>query len=65
MQLHPRTLKVQEAGAKIGLEILRVAEEYDLTMAELLHCVLGCTQHYAVQILRAERHPESPGQKSD
>lgn len=65
MQLHPRTLKVQEASAKMGLAICKVAEEYGLTYVELMQCILAAGQMNTKFALRDERHPESPETPGD
>lgn len=65
MQLHPRTLKVQEAGAEIGLAVVKLAEKHDLTAIEVMKCLLQCAQSWNTMSLREERHPENPDHKAD
>ena len=65
MKLHPRTLPVQGAEASIGLALIDMQREHDLTDVEMLRALLSCIQHISTHLLRAERHPGDPDRKAD
>lgn len=65
IEIHPRTMKVGEAKAEIGLMIARFLEKKDLTFAEINGILLEIAQGYNKLAIRHERHPGDPEKKGD
>jgi hypothetical protein len=65
LRLHPRTMPVQSAEAKIHMSLWKQQEEYDLTDIELLRILIAAQQSVTRYMLRAERHPDDPDRKAD
>lgn len=65
MKLHPRTMPVERARAEIGLALIRMQEEHDLTNIEMLQAIGLVQSQILTYMLRAERHPGDPETKAD
>jgi hypothetical protein len=65
LRLHPRTMPVQKAEAKLEQLLLEFQDEYDLTDIEMLRILIGRQMTITKYMLRAERHPEDPERKAD
>lgn len=65
MKINPRMLKVNAAHRKLGLTIIEMIEEYDLTLIELQSILISELAGYNKQLLRCERHPDEPDKGAD
>lgn len=65
LRLHPRTLPVQGAEARIKLALLELQQEHDLTDVEMLQILHLAQLSILKYMLRAERHPDDPDRKAD
>ncbi len=62
---HDRTQQVAEASAEIGVELNRLQREHGLTTTEMLQAVGSWQMSCLKYMLRAERHPDDPGEPAD
>lgn len=65
MRLHPRTIKVQAARARLFALTLDFQDEHELTDTEMLALIIYLAERAQVRLLRAERHPDDPSKKAD
>jgi hypothetical protein len=64
-QEHDRTQSVAEASAEIGVTLNRLQREHGLTTTEMLQAVGSWQMTCLKYMLRAERHPDNPGEPAD
>jgi len=62
---HDRAQSVAEASAEIGVTLNRLQREHGLTTAEMLQAVGSWQMTCLKCMLRAERHPDNPGEPAD
>jgi hypothetical protein len=62
---HPRTLMVKQAGRELSDCVLRLLQQYDLTYTEILQLLNEEQARLLKSALRAERHPQDPGEPAD
>jgi hypothetical protein len=62
---HDRAQQVAEASAEIGVELNRMQREHGLTTTEMLQAVGSWQMSCLKYMLRAERHPDNPGEPAD
>lgn len=65
MKLHARTMHVSRARNEIGLALIRLQQEHDLTDIEMLQAINEAQASILKYMLRAERHPTDPEAKGD
>ena len=61
--LHPRTLEVQRAEAKMGLALIKIAVKFELTFAETVGVLSRLIETQVRYMIREERHGDqkTPG----
>jgi hypothetical protein len=62
---HDRSQSVAEASAEIGVTLNRLQREHGLTTTEMLQAVGSWQMSCLKYMLRAERHPDEPGEPAD
>jgi hypothetical protein len=62
---HGRSQSVAEASAEVGVTLNRLQREHGLTTAEMLQAVTSWQMTCLKYMLRAERHPDDPGEPAD
>ena len=62
-RLHPRTLEVQRAEAKMGLALIKIAVKFELTFAETVGVLSRLIETQVRYMIREERHGDqkTPG----
>ena len=62
---HDRTQSVAEASADVAWQLGRLQREHGLTNIEMLQAVGSWQMSCLKYVLRAERHPDNPGEPAD
>jgi hypothetical protein len=62
---HSRSQSVAEASAEVGVTLNRLQREHGLTDTEMLRAVASWQVTCLKYMLRAERHPDDPGEPAD
>lgn len=62
---HARAQSVAEASAVIGVKLNALQREHGLTGIEMLQAVGSWQMTCLKYMLRAERHPDDPGEPAD
>lgn len=66
LQIHPRTMIVQQAEHELEGELHRIWEKYGLTTLEAMMITQRMAPRLAKYLLRTERHGDNPdGKKAD
>lgn len=65
MELHPRTLKVQQARIDMCTAMVTVAAKHDLTFVETVQAIADGMTKISKDALRQERHPNNPDKGAD
>jgi hypothetical protein len=65
VKLHQRTQIIAKARLELGSLLLKLEEENELTIGEILDILNGLASDYIRSLVRMERHPNDPDKKGD